>query len=170
MDSATISLISACTALVATIAGPVVTLRVARRQFGATVLSANRQRWIEGLRELISELAAHIIAIVQLKQGWRYGWEEGLAKVAADPQAGGGVGMILNQRTERIAQIFWKVRLMTNPAEPEHLELCQAIESILEKLKTPEIKPGEMRPAVEHMTRLAQVILKQEWQRVKRGL
>src|SRR4029079_11872106 len=39
MDSALLSLISACTALVASIAGPFVTLIVAKRNFNATVSS-----------------------------------------------------------------------------------------------------------------------------------
>jgi hypothetical protein len=50
MDPLLISLVSACTALVASVAGPLVTLAVARRQFNANVLSANRQKWIEALR------------------------------------------------------------------------------------------------------------------------
>jgi len=43
MDPVLIGVISACTALVASIIGPIVTLTVAKRQFNATVLSANRQ-------------------------------------------------------------------------------------------------------------------------------
>lgn len=50
MDPLLISLVSACTALVASVVGPFVTLAVAKRQFNATVLSANRQKWIETLR------------------------------------------------------------------------------------------------------------------------
>jgi len=54
MDAWLISVISACTALVASIVGPFVTLAVARRQFNATVLSANRQKWIEASRDLLT--------------------------------------------------------------------------------------------------------------------
>src|SRR5690349_8482952 len=53
MDPLIISLVSACTALFASIVGPLVTLTVARRQFNATVLSGNRQKWIEALRETL---------------------------------------------------------------------------------------------------------------------
>jgi hypothetical protein len=62
MDPLLISLVSACTALVASIVGPFVTLAVARRQFSATALSANRQKWIESLRDML----AHAI----LKREW----------------------------------------------------------------------------------------------------
>src|SRR6266704_5929798 len=43
MDPVLIGVISDCTALVASIIAPIVTLTVAKRQFNATVLSANRQ-------------------------------------------------------------------------------------------------------------------------------
>ena len=55
MDALLISVISACTALVASIAGPLVTLTVSRRQFNASVLSANRQKWIDSLRDMLAE-------------------------------------------------------------------------------------------------------------------
>ena len=67
MDPLLIGVISACTALVASIVGPIVTLSVARRQFNATVLSANRQRWIESADiEAITTLAQSI-----LKREWQ---------------------------------------------------------------------------------------------------
>jgi glycerol-3-phosphate dehydrogenase len=44
--------------LVAAIAGPIITLTVARRQFSATVISANRQKRIETLRDTLAELIA----------------------------------------------------------------------------------------------------------------
>src|SRR5262245_32361183 len=45
-----LGLLSACTALIATIVGPLVALTVARRQFIATAISGNRHKWIEVLR------------------------------------------------------------------------------------------------------------------------
>jgi len=65
LDPLLISLVSAATALVASVVGPLVTLAVARRQFNATVISANRQKWIEALRDLLSHLAQSI-----LKREW----------------------------------------------------------------------------------------------------
>jgi hypothetical protein len=47
IDPLLIGLISAGTALVVSIVRPLVTLFVAKRQFSATVLSTNRQKWIE---------------------------------------------------------------------------------------------------------------------------
>ena len=50
------SLITATTALVASVMSPFVTLRVARRQFRANVISTNRQKWIDTFRDRLSEL------------------------------------------------------------------------------------------------------------------
>ena len=49
-----ISLLSALVALVAVIVGPIVTWRIAKRQIQASVVSANRQNWINDLREAVA--------------------------------------------------------------------------------------------------------------------
>ncbi len=51
MDQLTITFITASTALIAGIASPIVSISVARQQFKASVISNNRERWIEALRE-----------------------------------------------------------------------------------------------------------------------
>ena len=77
MDPLLIGVISACTALVASIVGPIVTLSVARRQFNATVLSANRQRWIETLRDMLAELISLLVAALVVKARWQSRWNKG---------------------------------------------------------------------------------------------
>ena len=67
MDTGLITLVSATTALVASLVGPLVTLTVARRQISASVLSANRQKWIETLREMLAELISLLVAVVVVK-------------------------------------------------------------------------------------------------------
>ena len=68
VDAAPVSLISAFTALVASIAGPFVTLYVARTQMRVTVRSANRQRWIEEFRELIAQFCSEIAIAAQNRE------------------------------------------------------------------------------------------------------
>ena len=58
--STIVGLISAATALVASVTGPLVTFHVGRTQVRAAVLSANRQRWIDGFRGLIAEFCSQI--------------------------------------------------------------------------------------------------------------
>lgn len=48
--------------LITAIIGPMVALYVMRRQIRATVVSTNRQKWIDSLRDTIAELMAIIYA------------------------------------------------------------------------------------------------------------
>src|SRR4029453_12447975 len=113
MDSLMISLVSACTALVASIVGPLVTLAVARRQFNATVLSANRQKWIETLRDALAELISLFVAALVIKTQWPGAWDKGMGAIAAHPELLG--------KLERIVVVQWKIRLLMNPTEADHL-------------------------------------------------
>ena len=86
MDPLVISLVSAATALVASIAGPIVTLTVAKRQFNANVLSANRQKWIETLRDGLAELISLLATALVVKQNWKGSWDKGKGVIEAEPQ------------------------------------------------------------------------------------
>jgi hypothetical protein len=161
MDPLLISVISACTALVASIAGPIVTLTVARRQFNATVLSANRQKWIETLRDMLAELTALLVAALVIKQNWKNKWDKGRGAINADPA--------LLEKLERIVLAQSKIRLLLNPTEADHQRLSQAIEAAFERLRSEQSVESESQADIETITALAQSILKREWQRVKRG-
>src|SRR5690349_18455780 len=77
-----ISLITAMTALVASIMGPLVTLSVARRQFRANVISTNRQKWIETFRDRVSELLSLMSAAQLIKRHSKESWRGGLGAAA----------------------------------------------------------------------------------------
>ena len=162
MDPLFISLVSACTALVASVVGPWVTLAVARRQFSANVLSANRQRWIETLRDLLAELISLLVAALVLKSNWRDKWDEGRGLIAADPE--------MLTKVERMVLVQWKIRLLINPTEPDHQELYRTIESAFKRIRSEESLESETEADIETITTLAQAILKREWQRVKQGV
>lgn len=163
MDPLVLSLVSACTALVASILGPAVTLAVAKRQFSASVLSANRQKWIESLRDLLAELISLFTLAAVLRATWKAGWAKGMGPVAADAA--------IRDKLERLVLVTAKIRLMINPNEPDHQELYRAIETALERFKSDdELSEAETHADVELITRLAQAILKREWQRVKLGV
>ena len=69
MNSNLLGFISACTALIATIIGPYVAMKTAKSQINANVLSTNRAKWIETMRELISstiwQLTGYMILTVR---------------------------------------------------------------------------------------------------------
>jgi nucleotide-binding universal stress UspA family protein len=161
MDSALLSLISACTALVASIAGPFVTLIVAKRNFNATVLSANRQKWIESLRDTLAELISLLIAALFLKEKWKGKWDRGRGALIAEPA--------LLDKVQSLVLAQSKVRLLLNPTEADHQHLYRAIESASKRLQSEEALESETEADIETITTLAQTILKREWQRVKHG-
>jgi hypothetical protein len=161
MDPLAISLVSACTALVASILGPVVTLAVARRQINANIVSANRQRWIESLRDLIAEMVSLLAAVIVVKEGLKGRWNEGRGAIEADPK--------LLAKLERIVLVQWKIRLMINPHEADHQALYRAFESAFVHARSEDTPASEVEADIESITRLAQPILKREWERVKRG-
>ena len=162
MDPLFISVVSACTALVASIAGPLVTLAVARRQFNANVLSVNRQKWIETLRGMLAELISLLVSALVTKAVWKGKWDKGLGVVTANPA--------MREKLERLVLVQWNIRLLINPTEPDHQQLYQTIESALLRLQSDESDDAATQADVEAITTLAQKILKREWGRVKRGI
>ena len=167
IDASVVALVSACTALVASVAGPIVTLTVARRQISANVVSANRHRWIESLRDLVAEMIALIATatLVRLELARDAGTVSAI--VVRDP------AMI--EKVERLVLVRNKIRLMINPNEDDHRELLAAIETAFLRLTgdramgTPQEATRAMETSIEAITRCAQGILKREWARVKRG-
>ena len=162
LDPLLISLVSAATALVASVVGPLVTLAVARRQFNATVISANRQKWIEALRDLLSELISLLVAVLVVKAQRTGPWDRGMGAIAQEPA--------LLAKLERVVHVQWKIRLLINPTEPDHEELYRMIDAAFKRLQSEESHDAESEADIEAITRLAQSILKREWERVKRGI
>src|SRR3954447_25058469 len=106
MDPLVVTLVSASTALVASIAGPLASLRVSRRQFDATVLSTGRQKWIDALRDLLADLMSQFAGLSVLKTRWTGEWDRGRGLLQSDPA--------LVARLERLVLVRWKIRLMLN--------------------------------------------------------
>lgn len=161
MDPVLISLVSAATALVASIVGPFVTVSVAKKQINANVVSVNRQKWIDSLRDLIAELISLMVAVVVVKANRQGTWDRGFSAVRENPK--------LLQKLERIVLVQWKIRLLINPNEADHMELYQTIMSAFLRLQEEGAHEDEGKADFEHITALSQAILKREWQRVKAG-
>ena len=159
MDALTVTFVTACTALIAGVAGPVVSVLVARQQIRASVISNNRERWVEALRDSVAEYVALVLSASIARQAM--GQEHPL--VLSSDRA-------LLQIAERIALIKNKIMLMINPNEGGHSELCEAVEVAYSALISEEPQPlTKMRAETEAITRAARAVLKAEWKRVKRG-
>jgi hypothetical protein len=157
-----VGLVSACTALVASIVGPVVTLSVARRQFNATVISSNRQKWIEGLRDVLAQLIALLATALVVKSKWKDKWREGHGPLDAEPA--------MLDMFERIVLAQAKVQLLINPADLDHQRLIEAIDDASRRLRAEQSPDSETEADIRAIVELAQSILKREWQRVKQGV
>jgi hypothetical protein len=68
MDVLTITFVTASTALISAVTGPLVSYIVARRQIRASVISNNRERWIEALRDSVAEYVALLLSASMVKQ------------------------------------------------------------------------------------------------------
>jgi len=156
-----VSFVVACSALVAATIAPAVNLAVSRRQFNASVVSANREKWIAKLREATAELASRLALAALEKARWEGAWDGGRALLRADPA--------LRAVFQRIAQLYWEVRLLTNPGDPLHVRLCEAIGAAVERLQDDDATAQLATADVERIATAAQAVLGAEWRRVKRG-
>lgn len=162
MDTAALSLVSAATALAASVIGPCVTLMVAKRQFNANVISANRQAWIVTVRDTLAEMISLFVGIILVKRAWKGEWQEGKGAVETDPT--------LRAKLERSIYVQCRVRLLLNPTEPDHREIMQAIERTVARLRSDDRDEDGIQQEVTRITVLSQEILKREWRRVKSGV
>jgi hypothetical protein len=161
MEPAILSLVSACTALVASVIGPFVTVTVAKRQIAASVVSTNRNRWIGELRDHVAELVSLFSAVLVVRSRWQGPWNRGLGALDANPA--------LIEKLEHLMLVQWKIRLLLNPTEKDNVALHDAIVATFERIKSEEWSEAQMIASIETITHLTQAILKREWQRVKAG-
>ena len=159
MDALTIAFVTACTALISAVIGPAVSYLVARRQIQASVISNNRERWTEALRDSVAEYVALLITAATAKQTFG---QETLKALGADHA--------LLQLYERTVLVKNKIMLMTNPNESRYRELCNVIEATYQSLISddPQSLP-KIHSASEAITRAGREVLRAEWIRVKRG-
>ena len=145
--------ISAITALVAVIVGPTVSVYLAKRQIHASVVSSNRQKWIDNLRDQLSEIITSIRILGLHRSMDRIEQEE------------------FDRRLENLVLMETKINLLLNPLEADHKAISETIHKAIEKLFAGDER--EKRVAVKELSSSliaqAQSILKREWQRVKTG-
>ncbi len=148
-----LALIAAVTALCAVLLGPLVSVWAAERQSRVAVLSANRQAWINSLRDLIAECMS-TGALIQL------------ADWSTRPQSE------FEEKIERLSFLTSKIRLMLNPKEEDHQRLADLLGEVMKAcggLKSTDAKDAVAgATAVQGLVPLSQSVLKREWERVKR--
>jgi hypothetical protein len=158
-SSTTISVLSLAVAGVAVFVGPLVTWAIAKRQMAITerqiasaariadkqVIAPMRQEWINDLRKLLAEvLSASLHYYVA-------GYEN---RSDADYR--------------RMTDVQQQMELMLNPTEDLHRGLVTAV-SVLVAAIEDERKFHEFPALHQRANELAHLVLKAEWERLKRG-
>ena len=149
------AVVSSITALVAVIASPFVTIYVAKKNISSSVVSKNRQEWINRLRNEIAEL---------------------LKEIQHVPSAYSADAITLQQAIEKHGLILSKVeviRLLINPKEPDHEDLVRQIkiasDKVISSINQKKGNAEELETMASNIVTLSQAILKREWERVKAG-
>lgn len=145
-----LAILSAATALFAVVLGPLVSLWAAQRQSRVTVLSANRQAWINTLRDLLAESMA-ISGFIHIADWSNREQSE------------------FDEKMERFALVVSKIRLMLNPSEQDHQRLNEMLSELMKSMRSLKEKNAvKGAQLMRDLVPLSQAILKQEWERVKR--
>jgi hypothetical protein len=142
------ALASAMTALAAVIITPFLTYLNARKQIRANLVSANRQAWINALRDELAELFELLVWQFHLRPG-TYGGEEGHRYEA--------------EKRSRIRLLINKIRLRLNPNESDTQVLLGGLEALQS------FDESNFDELMETAVSKSQDILKAEWKRVKKG-
>lgn len=149
------AIVSAITALVAVVVGPIVTLYVAKRQINASVLSGNRQAWINRLRDEVASLTAIVNNLPSAHAN------ESVATTDAIAEHG------------RLVKMAQTVKLLINPTEEDHKKLVQLIdtagEEVIDSINKRKADAKHFEQVAQEIVRQTQLILKREWERVKNG-
>jgi len=116
MDALAITFVTACTALMSAVVGPLISYVIARRQIRASVISNNRERWNESLLDSLAEYIGLLLSAAMVKQSMR---QDALKALSED--------RTLLQLVERGVLVKSKVMLMINPRDSLHVKLCEVL-------------------------------------------
>lgn len=160
LDQNLISLVSALTALIASIVGPMVTLYATRTQVRANVRSVNRQRWIDDFRNAVANLCSEIALVAQER-----------SKVLRGGQFVIGTNERVLQTYGKLIFTTNKIRLLVNPADESHDELMQVLDSLFEHLRnSPDDKLQMVGQEIAgRIVAMSVAIIRREWRLIQRG-
>jgi hypothetical protein len=158
MNILTATFVTACTALVSAHAGPLVSVIVSSKQIRASLISNNRERWLEALRDSLAEYVGLVLSAAMFQEALH---KHPLDAIRDDPEVG--------RTVERVALAKNRIMLMVNPAKAGHLQLCVPIEQAYRLLLEGEGTVERMTPCVDAIVNAGRAVLKGEWARVKRG-
>jgi hypothetical protein len=139
-------------AALAVFVGPFVQMWIAKRQVRATVLSANRQRWIDSLRSQIAEFLAALVTLNAVRSG----------ALDLSPTE-------YSAKLEQFRLRQFTIRLMLNPSEKDHQRLDEILREGLTLVTSPKpcLMQDDLAKVLDAIDSIARPVLKREWERVK---
>lgn len=144
-----VAFLSMLVALMAVIVGPIVSFKLAQRQ----LISPIRQKWIDDLRDLMSNLLSKSRAAVIMDEG------NGLLEKCVPNEP------LLNE----ILFLEQKLQLMLNPNEADHQQLIEQVTLITDAVQHGASNLMEFGQNLKNASDCCKAILKREWERVKDG-
>jgi hypothetical protein len=148
------STLSAITAIAAVIISPAITYFTVRKQIRANLVSANRQSWIDKLRDELSELF-ELLTWQYLQRPGTLSGEEGYRYEA--------------EKRSRIRLLINRIRLRLNPQEGDSRTLVKNLQALQRFAAAGASSSTDFDGEMEAAVGKAQDILKAEWRRVKKG-
>jgi hypothetical protein len=149
------AIVSAITALVAVIVSPLVSIIVAKSQINASVISSNRQVWINRLRDELATLVAIVHHLPSAHANGSVSTDEAISEYG------------------NFVEKSQVIKLLINPKETDHQELVRLIESadtkIIDSINSKQAKASEFAAIGKRIVVQSQIVLKREWVRVKNG-
>ncbi|MCG6410112.1 hypothetical protein K6U17_12825 [Vibrio fluvialis] len=149
------AVVSAVTAFVAVVVGPLVSIVVAKKQINASVVSTNRHTWINRLRDELATLVGIVHHLPNAHANGSVSTNDAIAEYG------------------RFAEKFQVIKLLINPKETDHQELIRLIESadkkLIESINKKQANASEFEAAGQRIVAQSQIVLKREWERVKNG-
>jgi hypothetical protein len=119
-----IPLISLIIAVLAVFIGPIIQIIIAKAQIHASIISANRQRWIDNFRDMTAEFVTAVPELIVL-QG-----SDTIGKLVSDIDA--------EQKFMTIQLIRSKIELMLNSRDEKHKSLLSLMEDATNSILHPE--------------------------------
>jgi hypothetical protein len=132
--------------LAAVIVGPLVSLKISKRQ----MISPMRQKWIDELRELMSVILSECQNVIVMGEG------RGLLN---DEKSDGAL-------FQKLLYLEKKLNLMLDPFNDGHIALLRSVNKITDAVHHGVGNLLDFGASVDCSTQLTQKILKIEWERV----
>lgn len=145
-------------------------LDIAAKNLNAQVLSANRQQWINSLRDSTAEF---IGAVHQLRKS------RTIARHCAHVSKKNSIDFLIEYRHEitamtsdsrNVDNLTYKIRLLINPSEPEGIKITELVNTIRKSTGSFQKKPDRavIAACAEELVTVMQSYIKKEWDRVKK--